>query len=149
MAQTTTAINACDVKIFLDDDAGTPVDISGSSNAVTIEFDNDLGEFRVFGFKWMNRLECGKDASFALEVIYTTAQDEGADLVKDWFFTEVPGRRTLTVYIPDKNVGSDRFQSEVLIDTWSAPSTAGEGAPIVMSVALLPDGEVTFSQAAT
>ena len=44
MAQTTTSYNACDVHILLDNAAGTPVDISGSSNALSCDLDEQHGD---------------------------------------------------------------------------------------------------------
>jgi len=49
MALTTTAINACDVAIWLDDDSAAPQDISGSSNEIDLNFDNKIGEVFAFG----------------------------------------------------------------------------------------------------
>lgn len=149
MAATTTAVNACDAGVWLDDDAGVPKDIGGSSNQVTLDFSNELGEFRVFASKWPRRLECGKDARFRLRLVYTTATDEAVDLLKTWYFATTPGNRTLTVYIPDKNVGSDRYQAEVKIDTFTVPVDRGDAGPIMIDLNLLPDGDVTHSISAT
>jgi len=149
MAETTTAINACDASVWLDDDAGTPVDISGSTNEVDINFDNEMGEYTVFGNRWKRRTECGKDASFTLQVVYTTQTDEGFDLLKQWFFAHAPGNRTISIYLPNKNVGSDHYTMEAKLANLAFTATAGEGDPMMVSAELLPDGEVTHTTLST
>jgi len=149
MAQTTTAITACDASIWLDKLAGTPVDVSGSSNSVALNFSQNLDAQYTFGSRWPRRFACGKDAAFTLVIFYTSTADEGFDVWKNWFFAAVPGTRTLTIYLPTKNVGSDRFQCEVHLESADIPATAGEGTPVMVTLSLLPDGEVTHSVAAT
>jgi hypothetical protein len=149
MAQTTTAISACDVGIWLDDDAGTQQDISGSSNEVDMAFEQNIGEFVTFGSRWPVRQECGKDASFTVQIVYSSAADEAFDILKTWFFSNTPGQRTLSVYIPDKNVGSDHFTCEVRIASFNFTPSRGEAGPIIVSAELLPDGEVTHTTAST
>lgn len=149
MAQTTTAVNACDVAIWLDSGTLTPTDISGSSNNVDMDFDQEIGEYRTFGSRWPVRLECGKDAAFTLNIIYSTAADEALDILKTWYFASSPGNRTLSVYIPDKNVGSDHFQGECKIASLSWTAGSDEAGPIMVTANLLPDGEVTLSTLAT
>ena len=149
MTQTTTAVNACDVSIWLDNAAGTPTDISGSSNEVTLDFSMNVGELRNFQSRWPLRLMCGKDAKFALVVTYTTASDEAVDILRDWFFQSDPAPRTLAVYIPDKNVGSDKYSGECVMDSLSIPAKSGEGTPIAVSASFLPNGEWSHTTAAT
>lgn len=149
MAQSTTAINACDASIWLDDDANTLQDISGSSNSVDINFDHDLGQYITFQSKWPNRLECGKDASFSIQAVYSTASDEAWDLLKQWYFATSPGERSLNIYLPDKNVGSDKFSCEARIENLSFTMTGGEADPIIVTATLLPSGAVAHTTAAT
>lgn len=149
MALTTTAVNGCDAGIYLDDSAGTPVDIGGSTNGITLNFTQNVAELRAYGSKWPTRLSCGKDATVNLVVIYSETADEGLDILKDWFFASSPGSRTLTIYLPDKNVGSDKYSGEFVIQDFSIPSTAGEAAPIAVAATLLCNGEVTMVTNAT
>ena len=149
MAETTTAINACDVKVYLDDANGTPVDISGSTNACSMEFENNIGELRVLVTRWPIRLSCGKDATFSLVVVYSTAADEGSDILKDWYFSDETGTRTLTIYIPDKNVGADKYSGEVVMENLAIPVNAGEASPIPVSTNLKPSGSWTLTTNAT
>lgn len=149
MAQSTTVFSACDVAIWLDDVNGTPRDISGSSNSVTLNFDHEIGQYTAFGGRWPNRLECGKDASFDIVILYSLTANEGADIIIDWFFTTIPGLRTASFYFPDKDVGSDHFQAEVLIEHWDVTGGAGSGDPVEINAHLVPSGAVTHTTAST
>lgn len=149
MAETTTSVNACDVSVWLDNEAGTLIDISGSTNQVNMEFESNIGELRVLVTRWPIRLQCGKDATFSLIVVYSTASDEGMDILKNWFFGTETGARSLHVYIPDKNVGSDHFYGEVVLENLSWPVNAGEAQPIPVSASLRPSGTWTLDTAAT
>ena len=149
MPQTTTAVNACDVSVWLDDSTNTLRDISGSSNNIEMNFDHEVESFVTFQSKWPARLECGKDASYTLSVIYSETANEGFDILKDWYFATSPGKRTCRVYIPDKNVGSDRFSGEFRLDSLSWSADRSSAGPIMVSATLLPDGEVTHSDVAT
>lgn len=149
MAQTTTAVNACDASVFLDDVAGDPRDIAGSSNNVELNFDHEVEAYVTYQSKWPKRLECGKDAQFTLHVIYTEAANEGFDILKDWYFAAAPGPRTLHVYIPDKNVGSDHYSCEARIKSLAFSADRATAAPIMVTAVLLPDGEVSHTDVAT
>jgi len=149
MAATTTARNACDVSVWLDDATGVQRDISGSANSVDFNFTQEIGEFVVFGDHWTHRLCCGKDGNFSLNVVYTTTVNEGWDVVKNWLFGTECERRTFTVYIPNKNVGSDMFQAEVIWDNITWTTDRGDAGPIMVTVSLPADGEVTHTTAAT
>lgn len=148
MAQTTTAVNACDVVVNLDNTAGTLVDISGSSNEVSMDFNNSLGEFRTFGTEWPVRMQCGADATISFNAIYSTTASEAVDILKDWFFTDRDSR-TIRVDIPDSSVGSDRYTFEVYLETMSVPVAVEEPAPILVSATMKPTGEVTLSTIAS
>lgn len=144
MAQTTSAVNACDAVVSLDNGDGIPYDISGSSNEVSMDFNNDLGEYKTFGTRWRGRLECGSDAAIKLGIIYSQTDSEGFTILREWFFNE-RGSRTLTVDIPDSNVGGDRYTMEVFLEKMSVPATADEAGPIMVSCDLKPTGTVSVS----
>lgn len=143
MAQTTTYINACDASVWLDSSAGTLTDISGSSNTVNMEFIQLIGELSTYQQKWPVRLSCRKDATFTLNAVYSTASDEAVDILNDWFFSASPGLKTFTVYLPDKNVGSDKYSGEVVLESLTIPATADEASPIPVTAVLRPSGEWT------
>jgi len=149
MAQTTTHVNACDASIWLDNAAGTPTDISGSSNSITMNFSRELGELVTFQQKFPVRLGCRKDAEFTLRVVYTTDANEGMDILKNWYFAGDPGSRSLHVYIPDKNVGSDHYYGEVTIGSFTFNADPSDPAPIAVEASLLPDGAITLTTATT
>lgn len=144
MAQTTTHINACDAGIWLDNASGTQTDIGGSSNACSITLSQNIGELPTFGTDWPRRKACGRDAKVELVVIYSTAADEGKDLLVDWFFGgNHKNARTLTIYLPDKNVGSDVYQGEFILEGFKIPIQAGDGKPIAVTANLSVDGELS------
>lgn len=148
-SRTTTAVNACDCGLWLDNAAGTPVDIGGSSNQVRTNLDHEIGKFSVFANEWPGRLECGKDATLTLQIIYSTTTDEGWDVLKTWYFSTPPGSRTLSLYIPDKNVGSDKFSGEMKLSALNWTASRGEPGPILVTATLLPDGDFEHTVAAT
>lgn len=145
MAQTTTAVNACDAVIELDGTGGTLVDISGSSNSVEIEFDNDIGEYKTFASDWKGRIDCGKDAKIKLKIVYTTATAEAMRILLDWYFN-TGGAKTFRVAVPSSGAGSDRFTCEVRLESFPIPMPSDEPNPIMVELSLLPDGAVTWTQ---
>ncbi len=143
MAKTTTAANACNGSIYLDNAAGVLTDISGSSNSVTISITDDFGTASVFQNEWPIRKQCGKDASFDLKVVFSTTATEAYQILKNWKLASPEGTRTLNIYVPSKNVGSDKWVAEVYIESMEIPMDRGEAGPIMVSAKLLPDGAVT------
>lgn len=145
MAMTTTAVNACDAIIMLDGTTGILVDISGTTNSVEIQFDNDVGEYKTFGSKWKGRLPCGKDASFKIKIVYSTATAEAMRILLNWYFVTF-GLKTIQIDIPSSSAGGDRYGAEVVLETFSVPGPADEPKPIMVEMTLLPDGAVTWTQ---
>lgn len=149
MTQSVTAITACDAGLWLDNASGVLKEVGGSSNKVAMKFDREIGMFRTFKSQWPRRLECGKDAEFTLNIIYTTAADEGFDILKNWYFAANPGDRTFKVYLPDKNVGSDVYAGEFKLKSFNFTPEAGSANPIEVSAVLVPNGAVTLAVNAT
>jgi hypothetical protein len=149
MPLTTTAQNWCDASIWLDDVGGVHRNISGSSNKASIDLNLTLGEVRAFGTVWPARIECGKDATITLEILYTTTVNEAKDILLAWFFAAVPGARTFTLYAPNKNVGSDHIWGEVRLESLSFSGEAGSGDPVMVTAVLRPDGALAHSDVAT
>lgn len=149
MAQTTTKVNACDVSVWLDNAAGTLNDISGSSNGIDMTFTRELGELRTYQSKWPVRMGCGKDVEITLRAIYSTASDEAADILRNWFFASTPGSRSFHIYIPDKNVGSDHYYGEVTLGDMSFSPDPTEPGPILIEATLMADGEFSYTTATT
>jgi hypothetical protein len=149
MPLTGTAQNFCDVSIWLDDINGTQRNISGSSNSIGLDLNNNLGEIWAFGTEWPTRLECGKDATINLDVIYSTAANEGKDILLAWFFAIKSGLRTFTFYAPNKNVGSDMFFCEARLESLSFSGAAGGADPVMVSAVLKPDGALSHTDTTT
>lgn len=142
MAQTSTAVNALNCVIMLDDDADTPVDISGDLNEVSLEFEQELGEYRTFTNEWMKRLDGGKDISIDMSAIYSQVDIEARNIIEDWY--EAKGARTLTIDVPDSLAGSRRYSGEARIEGMSIPLDVNEAAPIMLAAALKGDGVWTI-----
>lgn len=141
MAQTTTAVNACDVVIKLDDENGLPQDVSGSSNEIKMSFMKKTGELQTFGGDFPVRLACGRDAEFSLVGVYTLAINEIRDLINEWYFgTDTPALRTLEVNIPDNSPGSDRYYGEVVLDSFDFTASSGDASPLKLNATLKPSG---------
>lgn len=145
MAQTTTAINACGAVIEVDNDVGTPTNISGSSNNASLTFSRETATGQTFEGDWNFRLDCKKDAGLELSVMWTTAASEGRDILEDWFDTG--GQRTVSIYPNGSGVGERVYSGEYVISELSFPLNAGEAGPIVVAATLEPSGEVTFGTA--
>lgn len=141
MALTSTMFNACDAIISLDNSAGSLVDISGSSNNVEFDFNNEIGEFKSFGSKWKARIQCGKDASISLRIVGSKDTAEAMKNALDWFFT-TNGLKTLRVDYPDSSSGSERLQCEVVLESMNMPLPADDANPVMIDIALLPSGAV-------
>ncbi len=149
MTATATAINACDVVIHLDNASGIPVDISGSVNSINPQFSTDMGEYNVFGAQWKQRLMCQRDAQVALNIVYTSAADEGFQLLKNWYANQHTLAKTLRWMIPDDSIGGNDQSGEFLLQQFSYTATAGEAGPIMVAATLLQTGGVTFGTIAT
>lgn len=149
MAETSTALNGCDLGIHLDKQDGTPVDISGSSNQVNMQFTKQLGEYQVFGSSWVRRLACKRDATMTLQVVYSTAADEALDVLRDWYFNDSDTKRTLRILVPQDEVGADSYSGEFFLASLEIPIDAGEAAAILVTAELKPDGAVTHTTTST
>jgi hypothetical protein len=149
MIMTTTGYNACDVSLWLDNPAGVLTDISGSSNTINVSFTKDMARKDAFGSVWGHRYECLKDCKVQLNIICSETNSEAWDLLVDWWFAQPSGKRTLTWYQPDKNVGSDKFSGEFRIQDLGENMEAGKAEPIGPVATLLCDGEVTHVTNAT
>ena len=150
MTQTTTSVNACDVDIRLDDSAGTPTWISGSSNTVELEFGQELQAYwTMYNGRMPHRHSTRTDAAIGLTVLYSTTTDEAIDLLTDWYFTYPNTKRTMTVYIPEYAIGADTYSGEVLLERVNIPAESEESAPITVKSVLLPTGTWTKATKAT
>lgn len=136
MPETTTAKNACDIKLLVDNSSGILVDISGSANRVEAAFTQQMGEYPVFGGAWVKRLICKKDATVTVQIVYTTAANEGWKLLKDWWNNYNDQPRTIRWMAPTDEVGADDFHGEVLIDSMTVPFDGGQAGPVMVALTL-------------
>ncbi len=145
MTATTTPVTAVNCVIQIDNAAGALTDISGSSNKADISLEKGVAEYRPFGNVWKLRKGVGKDGSFAIECVYTLTADEGADLLRDWFFTAAEAARSIQIDIPDADPGGDRYTAEVVLADFNIPNDAQADEFIVCTATLLPTGAITYA----
>jgi hypothetical protein len=141
-ATTTTAVNACDCVIELENAASAMVDISGSSNKVSLQFGKNFGEFKPFGSAYPVRLTCGKDMDGNLDIVWTTAVQEGRDIAEQWFF-ETDDVRTLRVSVPDNSVGSIQYSGPVICESYPLDLESNNADPVMISLPVKAAGEWT------
>lgn len=141
MTTTSSAFTACDAVLRLDNASNVLQDISGSSSSVDVNFDNKIGEFRVFGDEYVQRMQCGKDSSITIKGIATTAANEIRDLIEDWYFNG-SGARTFQLNMPGESVGDHRYQVECLLKTFSFSADSSAAEPVMYSIELAPVGQV-------
>jgi len=142
MAQTTTALSACDAVIEVDNDAGTPVDISGSSNNASLSMTRDVGEATTFDGDYKIRTECKRDASMSLKAFWTTAAAEARATLEEWFDTG--GKRTITVYPGGKVIGRRYYTGEFFLSGFDIAIDAGEAGPMSLDLEAVSSGAVGF-----
>jgi hypothetical protein len=140
MAQTTTAVNACDAVVQLDKSGGALTNISGSANNVSMNITQNIGEATTFDGDWTIKKACGKSVSVSLAVVYSVTADQGLHVLRDWMFAATPGSRTIQIDIPDGSVGSDRYSGEMVIESLDIPASSDEPGPILVSASLSNDG---------
>lgn len=143
MAQTTTAQNACAARIYIDDDGGSLVNVSGSSTQATPNFSKDIGRAHTFDGDYAVKTECKRDATMQFAALWTTAQTESRHLLEEWY--KAGGRRTVRIDMPNSSPGSRRYEGEALLGEYSFPIEAGNADPVVVTGQIEFDGEVTIT----
>ena len=108
-------------------------------------------QMRTFQSRWPVRKACPLDASVELTLVYSTAAGEAMALLKDWILGANPGTaRTLSIYVPDKNVGSDHYSGEFVIDgDVEIPLEAGNASPVAVTLPLSITGALSQTTATT
>lgn len=140
MPVTSTAFTACDAVIELSDGVALR-DISGSMNTVDANFENQIGEFRVFGSQWKQRIQCGKDASFTIKGVATTGANEIREIIEEWFFSG-SGPRAFQFSAEGTSVGDVRYSAQVVLKNFKFNLDAGSSDPVMFDIELSPNGEV-------
>jgi len=150
LPQSTTLITACEAHIRLDNDAGIPIDISGSSNAVEIGLAQDISAFyTMYRGRMPLRNSAREDGSVRMQAVYSVTANESIDLLTDWYFNHPNTRRTLSVYLPDYTISSDVYSGEVLLESLSIPAVADDPNAIPVQATFLPSGAWTKATKAT
>lgn len=149
MAQTTTAVNACNIVIALDTDAGVLVDVSGTANTINLEFTINAAEGYTFDGDFPIRKTCGKDMTGSFTCVWSTTADESWDLVKGWYHVYDGAARTLRIDVPSTAGGNDRYEGEVVLLSYSHEMTADEAGPIMVECEIASDGEFLLLEIGT
>jgi len=149
VAETTTAVNACNVGIHLANHAGVMKDISGSANRADLNFSQQIGEFQVFGGGWVKRLVCKKDATANVTVLFTTTTDEGWAVIKDWWDNYNSESRRMRIFVPEEAIGSDEFDGLWLISTLNVPLDGTQAGPVMVALSLVQTDGIAIHTVAT
>ncbi|MDD5000877.1 MAG: hypothetical protein PHO55_07830 [Thiomonas arsenitoxydans] len=143
MAATTTCANALNCRVYLDTGAGVLTDISGSSASVEMSPSSQIGDFRVFLSRWRLRQVGGSDITFVLNTVYTTAADEGYDIIRDWYWgPNWQVARTVQFDIPKNLANSERITCEVHLAEIPMTLDPDDPGPIMVTATLMPTGDV-------
>lgn len=143
MAQTTDAVNACNVVLSVDDSTGTPVDISGSSNQANLDFSLQTAETFTFDGDYAIKKSCKKTAGLSINAVYTLNDAEASNILEDWYHNSSSTSRTVTLDVPDGAGGSFRYAGEFIIESYSLPVSAEDAGAIILGFSLSNDGAVT------
>lgn len=147
MTQSTTQVNACDVVVKIDNAAGNLQDISGSSNQVSFDLQNKVGDgIRTFGTDFPLRAVCGRDAAISMRAVYSGDEGEAKQLLMDWYFNHNKDARTLVIDIPDSDPGGDRYTFEAYLEHVNVPVEAGNPDPILLEASFKPTGTYTWAE---
>ena len=151
MAQTTTAVDACNAVIKVDSSTGVATDVSGSANAVRLRFTNRYNQWKHYDSDHPTVLLIGQELTADITVLYSTADDEGLDILRDWCTGALTGTdgRTVTVYIPDDDEDSDYYQAEMVPTSWTAGLKASDSGPIEVKASFRSTDGYTVSQVTT
>lgn len=143
MAQTTNAVNACNVVLMVDDSTGVLVDISGSSNQASMDFSLQVAETFTFDGDWAIKKSCKKSVALTIQTLYTLNDAEGSNIMEDWFHNSSGISRTVQIDVPDGNGGSFRYSGEFILESYGLPVSADDAGVILMSFSLSNDGAVS------
>lgn len=142
MPQTALAISSCNALLEMDNAAGTPTDISGASNRTNLTFNRNIGSAVTFVGEYPIRVECKRDSSLEINVLWTRGNNEARRLIEDWY--DAGGLRTFTVYPNAKDTGERTYSAEYFLQEFSFVFDASNADPVAMTVQLMPSGAITF-----
>jgi len=145
MSQSTSVFNACNAVIKLADASSVLQDISGETNEVSIELENQLSEYYTFGGAYPGRLECKRDGSVEFSVYGSTAATEALRLIQGWYHT-TRGNRNIQIDPNGSGIGNDRYTGAMKLEKYSVPLKADDGTPVLVKASLKADGGVFWAQ---
>lgn len=143
MVQTTSQINGCNAKLEFDDDGDTPIDVSGSSNSVTLSRTKQVGEAFTFEGGFPVRAECKQDASISGTVLWTSLTDEARDILDLWY--ESGGLRTVRFSPQGGNPGDVEYFGEMFLTSLDFTTEASSADPVTMDFECVPSGALSVS----
>lgn len=149
MAQTTTAVNGCNVVLQVDNASGSLVDVSGSTNQANLDLAAASAETFTFDGDWAIIKNCKKSATLAIQALYSVTETQALNILMDWFFNSLSTSRTIQIDIPSAAVGGDRYSGEWTLESLSVPLTADDAGVILVSAAFKNDGELVRSTIAS
>lgn len=127
----------------------TTVDLSGSSNSLTINLETVIGEASVFGDSWPQRVINAKNLTIDLAAWYSSAANEAADYFQDWFNESVPAAKTFSIYLPSKTVGATKISGDFVFSGMTIGAKAADTQPMTIQTQLLNAGTVTVAPYST
>ena len=140
MPQTNSAASSVDCQAWLDDSGGELRNISGSTTRVRPNKTQTEGRFATGESSWQGMLSGFLDADLELEIVYSEGRDEALQLLKEWWFADVPGLRTIELYIPDFVDGCDVYFGEVRIRALNYPMAYNVADPIMVVASVAVSG---------
>lgn len=151
MAQSTTVVNGCDIVVEIDNEAGTLLDISGTTNELGMTFSITSEMWRSFASRYPGRLTCGKDMTATLKIVYSPTAAEGRELIEEWYHTSNGDSRSFQFDIPDSSVGSLRYSGEATLQDGYTIETiaAGDAKAIEITFTIACDGAITLDTIAS
>lgn len=148
MAASTTILYGTDSVIEVEIGT-TTVDISGSSNQATINLEMIVGEANVFGDKWPQRVMTAKNCTVDCAAWYSSASNEAADFLLDWFSEAAPATRHVDIYINGKTVGNRVLSADWVFNGVNIDLQPAQTSPIPVTFQLLNAGAVTITPYST
>lgn len=133
-----------DAIVKVDNSGGTPVDISGNTNTISITGTRTNSEYYNFASDDAKVIEGGKSQTISLQIIVSDTQDEGYDLLADWWETSGGGERTVTIQYPDATAGSYQLVAEAVLTSFNyGDFEAGSAEPMMIEATMMCSGGIT------
>jgi hypothetical protein len=139
---TQSSINGNNMTLFMEDEQGNLIEISGSTNKYDISIENKIGEFYVFGQRNIRRVQGKEDGTVSFSAVYTTAYGEAKNLIKRW--RQQRGLRRIVGFLPTLQPGADKFSGNFFYKTIKINSEAEDPKPSMLDMELVPDGDVVW-----